>query len=505
MTATSQQTLGIELEFIVFYQHDWDPISDHDIVEYSPVPRIPYDITPSENYAGWELDNDSIYNHYIRTIIADIIAKAGFRSKASPWAEDPDPELLKVWNVVPDASLKPALYIPEYSDLCQTGVEINSPVFYAGDEAFHEISAVVKAITSSVRTAVPPICGLHVHVGRGRVPLELRPVQRTASLLWLAEGLIDTLHPGCRLGNEYCRSMRAQSMLRQQVIPATVATPGPEMGRGIPRERQHAEFSTLFVNQDRAKPTKYHYVRPANIISDPDSTPSRSLAVEYDCSLISYGDSETEKEPDKNEFIHGIEKILEATDVEVVAMLVNNGNRGAYNFCNLVSSKDELIHITTHLHNRTDEETPDTWECSDTWECHQAWGYPKSEANSIPTIEFRQAAGSLDEKWIVAWAKICLALNGPAVVESSDKDFFQLLHNCLKAKELPKEYDVFDLLHDIGLGREDINTVYKRLHNGRHEEEPVLLFYAEEDRPDKCYEDRRWLELNNVHVGYGDL
>ncbi|KAI0460609.1 hypothetical protein F5B21DRAFT_452508 [Xylaria acuta] len=84
---------------------------------------------------------------------------------------------------------------------------------------------------------------------------------------------------------------------------------------------------------------------------------------------------------------------------------------------------------------------------------------------------------------IVLWAKICLALNGPAVVESSDDDFFQLLYNCEEGYYSPHKYDIFDLLHDIGLCKEDIDAVHSRLVSGRYEREPGLAFHRPDDTP----------------------
>jgi hypothetical protein len=98
--------------------------------------------------------------------------------------------------------------------------------------------------------------------------------------------------------------------------------------------------------------------------------------------------------------LDGARQIMRATDTGAVVELVHcNMARGAYNF--------------------SDQ------ECNKDWT--GAYIDRVETSRNKPTIEFRQAAGSLDEDGIVILSKICLALCGSAVVESSDDDFFQLV------------------------------------------------------------------------------
>jgi hypothetical protein len=91
----------------------------------------------------------------------------------------------------------------------------------------------------------------------------------------------------------------------------------------------------------------------------------------------------------------------------------------------------------------------------------------------------------LDTQWGIIWAKICLALCGPAIVESSDEDFLQLLYDCVKAEDESSAYDVFDFLHDIGLSEEDVAAVHRYLVSNGHDEEPMLGFH----QPQTCWYD----------------
>ncbi|KAI0542610.1 hypothetical protein GGR58DRAFT_525106 [Xylaria digitata] len=437
MNPTSQQTLGVELEFVVFYTTPGAPVSTRDNARYSPVIEAPFHIQPP---MGFSVEGDydwaeELEAAWVRQQVANVIARAGFMVKTSCREQEFEPG--HVWNVVPDRSV--TLRNAEtdaYAPLKHVGVEVQSPTFVASQAAFWEIWTVVKAINSAFRTAVPPVCGLYVHVGRGGVPLELRPVQRTASLLWVAETLLSTLHPACRLGNAHCLDMKHYSNLSLG-MKAEEATPA---AIGL-KERQHAAYSGDRVDKRRKRPTGYRYTPPANLTANFNTTPSRSLAAGYGVLLF---DPEEEITPEYHP-IEGVQSMLRCTDTMTIAdMLAIRLDMGTYSFVNL-----EL------------QDEPE----------------PRS-----PTIEFRQAAGSLDEDWVVVWAKICLALCGPVVVDSPDDQFFQLLYDCVRSDRKKCKYNVFDLLHDIGIRREEIAFVHRRLVTGRHEREPVLPFH----RPDDC-------------------
>ncbi|KAI1291325.1 hypothetical protein F5Y03DRAFT_388530 [Xylaria venustula] len=415
MSPAAQPTLGIELEFIIFYTTPNQPVPAKDDARYGPTG--------------------------VRPLKALLRRLPGSASK-SPTAGDAgkaEGETFDAWTVVPDGSVRISDDMSRvYSPLKHVGVEVTSPAFTAGVEAFEEISTVIRAINTSFRTVVPPCCGFHVHVGRGPKALELQPVKRIASLLWLSENLLNTLHPSCRQGNGQCLSIRHSSDVCGGMAHGTAAQ--------FLDESKPDELSWDWdgVEKDRPKPTDYWHTKQTCCW---DMAPSRSLAEEYGIYMNVFKDGPlTDLEKTK-----GVRKILSATETGIIAELISpNGCRGAYNFAN--------------LNGRT----------------RIKW--TMIEPPTKPTIEFRQAAGSLDEDWIVIWAKICLALCGSAVVESSDEDFFQLLYDCGGLSESPSRYNVFDLLHDIGLSGKDIETVQLRLASKRHEREPVLPFH----RPDDC-------------------
>ncbi|KAI2631168.1 hypothetical protein GGS21DRAFT_491792 [Xylaria nigripes] len=491
MATDSYMTFGVELEFLVFYLPHNQTLPEDDIGEYGPilvapeyVPKPDQNVTPENpGVSSGGNENEGIFRSpesqlaemilrdeterfeadWVRQRVAESIKKRGFKSQA--WYNDvkssTDPDIYKIWNVVPDCSLSrvPIEIVSYYWPLRTIDVEINSPIFVAGEDAFREISAVIEAITSSFRVSMPPLCGFHVHVGRNRLPLELRPVQRTASLLWVAENLLGVLHPGCRHNNDQCPSMRLYS---SQAMGMTIekATRHPN-GLG---EAQHAEFSLDKVSKTQwEKPTNFPTSKLLAAAASHGSSESREWLIDYGLRVRSIW-SETTTHSRKHNSIIGVNNILRATDVGAIHELLSDyqGCRGAYSFANMAYDKE--------VKPRTGPE----------WTLNQR--NPRKVRK--PTIEFRQAAGSLDMKWVIVWAKICVALCGPVVVDSSDEDFFQLLYRCIEAGDDPSKYDVFDFLHDIGISKDDIAYVHDRLVRERHETEPVLGFFRPESSVD---------------------
>ncbi|KAI8953901.1 hypothetical protein F4801DRAFT_596596 [Xylaria longipes] len=442
MDSKSQQTLGIELEFIVFYTTPDKRAPAKDDERYGPALECPHysEITPPPGFVPDENENWPwrLEAAWVRQKVADVIASAGFKSKASLHAKGSESDLYEFWNVVPDISVGlPLDFDQAYSPLKHAGVEVNSPVFVAGEDAFKEISTVVKAINSAFRRTVPPVCGFHVHVGRGNKPLELRAVQRTASLLWIAEDLIGMLHPGCRHGNRQCLGIRQFSNMTSCMETEQAISHPHGLG-----ESQQAEFSMDRVDKDRKKPTNYRYNSPVDVTDSEEETLSRCFAWEYS---LWFWDPWYKRLPAGLYMMDGVRSIFRTRDTAEIARFTSfrDGHRGAYNFANMESDPNV------------------------------------GKGPRKPTIEFRGAAGSLDSNWIVIWAKICLALCGPAAVESSDDDFFQLLYNCDEGCVSPDKYDVFDLLHDIGICKKDIDAVHRRIVSGRYEAEPGLAFHRE--------------------------
>ncbi|KAM0188570.1 hypothetical protein ACHAPQ_000911 [Fusarium lateritium] len=94
---------------------------------------------------------------------------------------------------------------PKYS---WESVEIASPPMYACDEAYRLVSAVVRLLTTKLRVRVNTSCGLHVHVGNGPHPLDMRAARNYAALLWASEPVLSTLQCPTRSFAGWSRSIR---------------------------------------------------------------------------------------------------------------------------------------------------------------------------------------------------------------------------------------------------------------------------------------------------------
>ncbi|CAJ0546246.1 Ff.00g097190.m01.CDS01 [Fusarium sp. VM40] len=93
-------------------------------------------------------------------------------------------------------------------------VEIASPPMYACDEAYRLVSAVVRLLTTKLRVRVNTSCGLHVHVGNGPHPLDIRAARNYAALLWASEPVLSTLQCPTRSFAGWSRSIRRWDGIR---------------------------------------------------------------------------------------------------------------------------------------------------------------------------------------------------------------------------------------------------------------------------------------------------
>ncbi|KAI0202942.1 putative amidoligase enzyme-domain-containing protein [Astrocystis sublimbata] len=440
---SSYQTFGIELELIIFYTTAKDKVpsvSTREKQRYGPILKCPHytaiNLPPGYVRDETESWQDQLEALWVREQVAEAIETTGYWARA---LTDAKAKPSKLWSVVPEIGIKIPCELAHEYKFRHVGVEVKSPPLVASEASFQQIARVVKAINSSFRRAVPPVCGFHVHVGRDLKHLRLDHLRRIASLTWMAEALIGELHPGCRHGNQYCLSSRGHSDLAYK------------LWKGDKKLQSHFDddiVKTLklfnrYGQRARGKPTEYRYRRTINVMNLDTPTLSRSVSSAYSQKLS----KPRCFEPFTGlEIANGARLILGADNItDLLDMTANQGCRSAYNFTNARPAGIGGLG-------------------------------PRQ-----PTIEFRQAAGSLDEAWIVIWVKICLALCGPAVISSSEKDFLQLLNDCKRSKENPRGYDIFDLLYDIGISPADMDAVYHRLRSERFEQEPALLYHRPAD------------------------
>lgn len=95
-----------------------------------------------------------------------------------------------------------------YADL-----ELISPIFRAHEDDVHtwaeQVRAVLDAVTNGeFRSCVNATCGLHVHVGRGKIGFSETEARQIAAAVTMLERRMDWLHPPDRRRNGHANSLR---------------------------------------------------------------------------------------------------------------------------------------------------------------------------------------------------------------------------------------------------------------------------------------------------------
>ncbi|KAK1671197.1 hypothetical protein BDP55DRAFT_676674 [Colletotrichum godetiae] len=114
-------------------------------------------------------------------------------------------EAINAFQLKTDISLKPD-HVDGY---CWQRVEMISPAMYNMNLSFDMIRLAVSVITTNFRCRVNPSCGFHVHVGVGPTQrIDPRTLRHFAALLWAADPLLSRLHPPWRATLAYSQSAR---------------------------------------------------------------------------------------------------------------------------------------------------------------------------------------------------------------------------------------------------------------------------------------------------------
>ncbi|KAK0746198.1 hypothetical protein B0T18DRAFT_464931 [Schizothecium vesticola] len=308
------------------------------------------------------------------------------------------------------------------------GIEINSPILRDCEAAHEHVRQVVRLLTDNCHIRVNPNCGLHCHVGAGiklgpnptwqneseeaylSVPYDLRTLKRAAMLFWAADPSLAALHPPERQHSYYSHMLRVDSRLAKAAGPEykptspSVRVPHPPL----------LQTSTLDAGRERlpilrsykpAPGTRFRY----NLNGD---RPIR----DFDMDAVA-----------NQTIMDGVAKILHRARSRrrLAGMMGSTGHvRTNYNF---VAYQDFV---------------------------------PNPGYQIRRTVEFREAAGSVDADWIVTWARICTGIF--SFCRNSDEATFRRVLVRLAAAEqaaldgLEPEYDAVDLLRDLGLFAEAV-------------------------------------------------
>ncbi|OTB07799.1 hypothetical protein M426DRAFT_8398 [Hypoxylon sp. CI-4A] len=432
-------TFGVELEAMYFYtdnpQHLGFP-DDKDkglapIIDMSSAAMQYRDLEDQEDYPLDEHMQTEMIKHVERTIL-NFVAKLPETSRGEVvyFEDEKSQGDYQTWMVVIDDSIMPE---SSYKPLSWAPLEVVSPAMYVSEGAFREVQAVVNMIRDTFRTAVPPSCGLHVHVGMGAQLFPVETLKRLGALCWAADLLLGQMHPLARQRNDFCLGVRYWSVLADIMKDSSDKT-----------SKLHED-----VNPNEGDTHNKHemvHVQPRRLATEFNRTFARDMHATEICEELEAGNniffSTNFDTPPTLEvgILEGVRRISVCKDWDSVANLLSICGRGAYNFRNY----------------------------SDFARYH--------EECTKNTVEFRQAAGSLDGLWVATYARIVAGIAQFARTADSDT-FSRLVHDCHDGETNNIGYDILDLLIDLGL-TEEAKIVQCRLETRSHVAEMLRNFSA---------------------------
>jgi hypothetical protein len=180
-------SFGVELEFLM-------PAAPKDVESDDKIPGI---APITHEMCAYEVVIDLLRDH---GIYAE--GHHDHKTPGHPWIVKTDGSVDEIGG-----RTEPPMYSWE-------SVEIASPPMYACDEAYKLVSAVVRLLTTKLRVRVNTSCGLHVHVGNGPHPLDMRAARNYAALLWASEPVLSTLQCPTRSFAGWSRSIRRWDGIR---------------------------------------------------------------------------------------------------------------------------------------------------------------------------------------------------------------------------------------------------------------------------------------------------
>ncbi|KAK0729100.1 hypothetical protein B0T21DRAFT_385214 [Apiosordaria backusii] len=460
-------SFGIELEFIITFKQvrktpptSTTTVSEEEEVVLPPAlecPRI------QDGGADWFIDYENLA--WCADEIVKIIRKIPGASvkvdNSKPIKGKPDlyPSIYaspdECWVVKEDVSVSDS-HVHEPPGYSTQGVEVISPAMWDCPEAHRHIQDVVTALTHTLRWRVNLKSGFHVHVGAGKSKVvdgkgkaewkslkhDFHVLQRAAALIWAADHFLCYAHPPERQLNTYARPITMASSLAvgQEHLMVRVSLeegdPWEWDGKGKPVyiSNQIADrFPNLTIppRPPKAGEPPSTLLRPELLGKShrplfPAMRPSRVERSAHDRIRPYFGlDWDVKEDRLKAAEMtmeRGIAYIMRPESRHKIAALMNHMDRNCYrlnyNFCQ----------------------------------------YHEMDGKGYYTIEFREAAGTLDPTTIAAWSNICLAIFRFSKA-ASDAAFWTTIwnlidaHNAARAGQ-PHNYDMISLMTDMGAASE---------------------------------------------------
>ncbi|KAJ0120990.1 hypothetical protein J7T55_015730 [Diaporthe amygdali] len=441
-TAIQRVTFGVELEMLVAYlpiNHP-DPAANGEKRQVIRVPEQGEAVTPGDVVK--KVFRDFLRSHEV------LVSENGVEEAGPPSS----------YSVGTDSSVQEK----RFTDYRWQGIEIRSPALHVEAGSFDDIKRVINLLRNNFRLRLNETTGLHVHVGLGAHPLPPRAIRRLSQFLWCADGILSQLHPPERILSRYSPSIRHSSYLGQGDVDHWRLA--EENWGGIRRY--------LGLNPDSSPPQLEDQENPAEVSS-------RLAVFEQDTNsfpaLNSVSDSlrlsrlpAIRAHPFEDEAAR--QRHFNKTTVELGRLtrrefLAREGVRvSILDGLRILSQPAMYANTTRAAHQLTGKFGPRL--------NYNLNAYNFQRTADVPlrmTIEFREAAGSLNPSWVVAWARICSRIV-EFCLEAKEDTFVDLLMLVLEA-ELAFEasgeshFDIIDLLNDLSL-IEEANYVEKKILRG---------------------------------------
>ncbi|KAK4451572.1 hypothetical protein QBC34DRAFT_436261 [Podospora aff. communis PSN243] len=337
------------------------------------------------------------------------------------------------WDIDEDCSVRELVatgydaerMFPQYHYI---GLEIKTPVLRHSQASFDHIREVMAAINEKFRVRTNLTCGMHCHVGAGTKMMRnnegtylvdsalkqpvfkartfsLQDLRRISALVWAADPFLATLHPPERQRNQWSPSIRLESKLAEGRCgkPANkFSTPGPETELDKEPTKPMQRISS----------ERFPATRPKTLPADAEE---RSKVLE---------DQPRPRKVVLDRVFPGADMLLAATSKMQIADMLSvqdSVSRMNYNFAQY-GAGNSCLNSTT---------------------------FDKG------TIEFREAAGSMNPEAATNWAAVgCNLVHFARTAEI--QTFHRVLNRLARAEEAAlngtgNQYDIISFLGDIGL------------------------------------------------------
>ncbi|KAI1338435.1 hypothetical protein F5Y15DRAFT_128985 [Xylariaceae sp. FL0016] len=454
MSSEDNQTLtpsiGLELEFLLFVKETGIETDIPTMFKSSRGKPISLPSNQLEDEQAREFAVQLLIDATIAQVTSQHTGDRVVRSAAQ--LRDPNAWHLRrarTWVVDKDGSvsLPPELASdPVIAQYTCMPVEINSPALFATDSSYAETHAVVKALRDEYWLFCPPTSGLHVHYGNGENYIPFHSLRRIGAFLFVADPVLVQLHPAHRRDNQYCRSNRNYSEIAHGKSATAAARES-----GTQEKEEAIEPFPATVSPSSVSPFENQWVFQRGELGGNIFNPTEFARGQPAEQLRIPGADTTQPVP----LLRAFDELFKSVNAPTTAYLLNGPERLAYSFVAYLVTRYRVgpqmpPHAGSSSSGSTTESSSHEETSSSSSDSNAAGALSAQNNQPKRTIEFRQAAGSIEPDQVVAWAQVVVGL----CMFASTANLRRLAHiavDCAEAEIDATWYDVFDLLEEVGL------------------------------------------------------